>query len=306
MTVSAPLRTTALTNQQAVNRRRTPCNQPAAADTQRHQTPRSAARSKHRAWSRSGDACVQTAEAMVWLWSWLARLSAPLTAARGRRYADRRSTPTPPTGASHCWTRRRRYWSPPGGLQCREPASCRAARYNPAGPLARADDHGQRPWGRAWRLRGELPYGQGGHGLGQAQLPGDRLGRSPGGALGDAAGDRQGRHSGGRRHRRGYQGSAAGYLGAIGGRLHAVRSQAAAGLASSLAGPSLVRGTRRNNGQPRIITDTDRAAHGPYRPADRRAFCPTIRCRRRPAEPVGGGRPKSRLKELLQLRARRS
>jgi hypothetical protein len=130
-------------------------------------------------------------------------------------------------------------------------------------PLARADDHGQRPWGRAWHLRGELPYGQGGYGLGQAQLPGDRLGRSTGGVLGDAAGDRQGRHAGGRRHRRGHQGSAAGYLGAIGGRLHAVRSPAAAGLASSLAGPSLVRGTRRNNGQPRIITDTDRAAQGP-------------------------------------------
>ena len=98
-----------------------------------------------------------------------------------------------------------------------------------------------------------------------------------GGAPGDAAGDRQGRHSGGRRHRRGYQGSAAGYLGAIGGRLHQVRSPAAPGLASSLAGPSLVRGTRRNNGQPRIITDTDRAARGPYRQADRRAFCPLQR-----------------------------
>ena len=92
--------------------------------------------------------------------------------------------------------------------------------------------------------------GKGGHGLGQAQLPGDRLGRSPGGAVGDAAGDRQARPSGGCRHRRGHQGSAAGYLGAIGGRLHAVRSPAAAGLASRLAGPSLVRGTRRNNGQP--------------------------------------------------------
>ena len=100
------------------------------------------------------------------------------------------------------------------------------------------------PVGRAWRLRGGLPYGQGSHGLRQAQLQGDRLGRSPDGALGDAAGDRQGRPSGGRRHhRRGHQGSAAGYLGAIGGRLHAVRSQASAGLASSLAGPSLVRGT---------------------------------------------------------------
>jgi hypothetical protein len=211
------------------------------------------------------------------MWSWLARLSAPLTAVTGPGRADPRSTPTPPTGASHCCTRRRRYWSPPGGLQCRKPVSCRAARYNPVGSLARADDHGQRPWGRAWRLRGELPYGQGGHGLGQAQLPGDGLGRSPGGALGDAAGDRQGRPSGGRRHRRGHQGSAAGYLGAIAGRLHQVRSPAAAGLASTLAGPSLVRGTRRTNGQPRIIMDTDRAAHGPYRQADRQAFCPLQR-----------------------------
>jgi hypothetical protein len=207
----------------------------------------------------------------------LARKTVSAAHPPGPRRADPRSTPTPPAGASHCCTRRRRYWSPPGGLQCREPASCRATRYNPAGSLAHADDHGRRPWGRAWRLRGELPYGQGGHGLGQAELPGERLGRSPGGALGDAAGDRHGRPAGGRRHRRGHQGSAAGYLGAIGGRLHAVWSPAAAGLASSLAGPSLVRGTRRNNGQPRIITDTDRAAHGPYRQAGRRAFCPLQR-----------------------------
>jgi hypothetical protein len=35
-TVSAPLRTTAQGNHQAANRRRTPCNQPAAGDTQQH------------------------------------------------------------------------------------------------------------------------------------------------------------------------------------------------------------------------------------------------------------------------------
>jgi hypothetical protein len=99
----------------------------------------------------------------------------------------------------------------------------------------------------------------------------------PDGALGDAAGDRQGRPSGGRRHRRGHQGSAAGYLGAIGGRLHAVRSQAAAGLASSLAGPSLVRGTRRNSGQPRIITNTDPAVHGRSCQLDRPSSCPLQR-----------------------------
>ena len=130
-------------------------------------------------------------------------------------------------------------------------AACSAANPPPAAPpgttgrLPRARRRPRpAPVGRAWRLRGGLPYGQGSHGLRQAQLQGDRLGRSPDGALGDAAGDRQGRPSGGRRHhRRGHQGSAAGYLGAIGGRLHAVRSQAAAGLASSLAGPSLVRGT---------------------------------------------------------------
>jgi hypothetical protein len=35
---------------QAANRRRTPCNQPVAADTQRHLTPRSEARSQHCRW----------------------------------------------------------------------------------------------------------------------------------------------------------------------------------------------------------------------------------------------------------------
>jgi hypothetical protein len=76
-----------------------------------------------------------------------------------------------------------------------------------------------------------------------------------------------------RRHRRGHQGSAAGYLGAIGGRLHAVRSQAAADLASSLAGSSLVRGTRCNQRQPRTITDTGLAGHWSSCQLDRRAFC---------------------------------
>ena len=183
----------------------------------------------------------------------------------------------PPAGASRCAARRGHWRSPPGSLQCRRPPSCRAARYNPASSLARADEHGQRPWGCAWHLRGELPYGQGGYGLGQAQLPRDRLGRPPGGAAGDAAGDRHGRPSGGRRHRRGHQGSAAGYLGAIGGRLHQVRSPAAARLASSLAGPSVVRGTRRNNGQPRISTDTDHAAHRSSCQFNRWACCPLQR-----------------------------
>jgi hypothetical protein len=172
---------------------------------------------------------------MVCIWSWLASLSVPSPAATGPGHADPRSTPTPPAGASGCAARSGRGWSPPGGLRCREPAPGRAAGDNPAGPHARADEYGGRPWARAWHLRGELPYGQGGYGLGQAQLPGDRLGRSPGRSLGDAAGDRQGRPSCSRRHRRGDQGSAAGYLGAIGGRLHAVRSQAAARLASNLA-----------------------------------------------------------------------
>ena len=61
--VSAALPKSAQANRQAANRRPTPCNQPAATDTRRQQTPRSAARSKHCAWSRSGDACVHTAEA---------------------------------------------------------------------------------------------------------------------------------------------------------------------------------------------------------------------------------------------------
>ena len=41
MTVPGSLRTTSTSEHQAANRRRTPCNQPAAADTQQHQTPRS-------------------------------------------------------------------------------------------------------------------------------------------------------------------------------------------------------------------------------------------------------------------------
>src|SRR5215211_3274223 len=61
--------------QQAAYRRRTPCNQTAATDTQQQQTPRSGARSQHRRWSQDGDACVHTAEAMVCMWSRLARLS---------------------------------------------------------------------------------------------------------------------------------------------------------------------------------------------------------------------------------------
>ena len=65
-------------------------------------------------------------------------------------------------------------------------------------------------------------------------------------------------------------GPAAGYLGAIGGRLHAVRSQAAPRLANTLAGPSLVRGTTRTEGQPRIITDTNQAVHGSFLPARQR------------------------------------
>jgi 3D (Asp-Asp-Asp) domain-containing protein len=67
MTVSAPLRTTPQANHQAANRRRRTCNQTAPADTQRQQTPRSEALSKHCRWYRDGDACVHTAEAMVWL-----------------------------------------------------------------------------------------------------------------------------------------------------------------------------------------------------------------------------------------------
>src|SRR5215216_5050762 len=50
--------------QTAGNRRRTPCNQTARADTQRQQTPRSEALSKDSRWSRDGDVCVHTAEAM--------------------------------------------------------------------------------------------------------------------------------------------------------------------------------------------------------------------------------------------------
>jgi hypothetical protein len=63
MPVSAPLRTTTQQNRQAANRRRTPCNQTTLADTQRHQTRRSEALSKHCWWSGDGDACVHTAEA---------------------------------------------------------------------------------------------------------------------------------------------------------------------------------------------------------------------------------------------------
>ena len=41
----------------AANRRRTPCTQAAAADTQRQQTPRSEGLSQRRCWSRDGSAC---------------------------------------------------------------------------------------------------------------------------------------------------------------------------------------------------------------------------------------------------------
>ena len=47
---------------QAANRRRTPCNQPRPADTQRQQTPRSEPPSQHSSWSRDGRACLHTAE----------------------------------------------------------------------------------------------------------------------------------------------------------------------------------------------------------------------------------------------------
>src|SRR4029453_6719470 len=49
---------------QAANRRRTPCNETAVADTRRQQTPRSEALSKHCRWSRDGDACVPKTEVM--------------------------------------------------------------------------------------------------------------------------------------------------------------------------------------------------------------------------------------------------
>jgi hypothetical protein len=42
----------------------------------------------------------------------------------------------------------------------------------------------------------------------------------------------------------------------------------------SLPGPSLVRDTGRNNGQPRIITDTDPAGHEPPWQLDRPPSCP--------------------------------
>jgi hypothetical protein len=48
---------------QAANRRRTPCNQPAPADTQRQQTPRSEPLSQHSSWSRDSRTCFHTAEA---------------------------------------------------------------------------------------------------------------------------------------------------------------------------------------------------------------------------------------------------
>jgi hypothetical protein len=48
-------------NRQAANRRRTPCNQTAATDTQQQQTRRSEALSKDSRWSGDGDACVHTA-----------------------------------------------------------------------------------------------------------------------------------------------------------------------------------------------------------------------------------------------------
>jgi hypothetical protein len=45
----------------------------------------------------------------------------------------------------------------------------------------------------------------------------------------------------------------------------------------SLPGPSLVRGTRRNNGQPGIITGTDPAGHGPSWQLDGPPSCPLQR-----------------------------
>jgi hypothetical protein len=63
MTVPRSLRTSHTWSQQAANRRPTPCNQSAVADTQRQQTPRSDALSKHCWWSGDGDACVHTAVA---------------------------------------------------------------------------------------------------------------------------------------------------------------------------------------------------------------------------------------------------
>jgi hypothetical protein len=220
-----------------------------------------------------GPRSLHPAAATVYKWSRPARLSASSPAATGRRHADPRSTGTPLAGADRAAARCCCGRGSLGGLHRRNPIPGLPAGHDHAGPFASADEHSRRPRGRAWHLRGELPYGQGDDGLGQAKLPGDRLGRSPGGALGHAAGNRQGRHSGGRRHRRGHQGSAAGHLGAIGGRLHAVRSQAAPRLAGTLVGPSLVRGIRRNKGQPRIITDTDSGAHQLSRQLDGRSSC---------------------------------
>src|SRR5215216_5830901 len=58
LTVMRTLRTRPQDGAQAAYRRRAPCNQTAVADTQQQQqTPRSAARSKHRRWSGDGDAC---------------------------------------------------------------------------------------------------------------------------------------------------------------------------------------------------------------------------------------------------------
>jgi hypothetical protein len=171
----------------------------------------------------------------VCTWSRRARLSAPL--ARCDRTMTCRSALTTDAACGHrslpCWARSLVgcSWPPAVTPIC----PCLTAGHDPAHAGVGADEHGRHSRGRAWHLRGQLPYRQGGHGLGQAQLPGDRLGRSPSRALGDAASDRHGRPSGGRRHRRGDQGTAAGYLGAIDGRLHAVRPQATPRLASTLA-----------------------------------------------------------------------
>jgi hypothetical protein len=61
--VSASLRIAGQGERQAANRRRTPCNQSTAADTQRQQTPRPKPVSQHHRWSCDGRACVHTAEA---------------------------------------------------------------------------------------------------------------------------------------------------------------------------------------------------------------------------------------------------
>jgi hypothetical protein len=146
----------------------------------------------------------------------------------------------PLVGANHGAAGRGRRGAPPGGLYQCEPAPRLTESHDHTDQLASADEHGQRPRCRSWPLRGELLYGQGRDGLGQPCLSADRLGRSTGRAFGGPGVDRQGWHSCGRRHR--HDGSAAGYLGAIGSCLHQVRPQVAPRLAGVVAdaqaGPS--------------------------------------------------------------------